>query len=249
MIENLKKSARITRAKSIAIIDLAQRFSNGQLSEEMLLSSKNNGKEDCDESSQKIRTELLKVKGIGPWSCDMFMMFYLEKSNILPLGDLGVRKGLALFFGWKGSAPKQQLCPKKDLKWIEKELKAYEPYRSLLTYFMWRVADTPIQDGGDHGGGDINVEKKGVDGRKEVEELDKQHEASKSRQLEQPIVSAANVYGNSSVSSPSKKRMTRMDDSSAASLVGSCINEMGEENCTPSKKRRSKRTIKRVVTP
>ena len=146
---------------------------------------------------------------------------------------VGVRKGLALFFGWKGSAPKQQLCPKKDLKWIEEELQMYEPYRSLLTYFMWRVADTPIQDGG----GNSKVKQECGDGP-ELKMPERQHKTKKRLKKEQPAFS-----------SPSKKQIISMDHSSTETLVTPCTNERGEENGTPPKRRRSKRNIRRLVTP
>ena len=43
-------------------------------------------------SEQEIRDELIKIKGIGHWTIDMFLMFTVLKSNILPVGDLGIKK-------------------------------------------------------------------------------------------------------------------------------------------------------------
>lgn len=129
----LQKPAGLTKAKAASLVDLANHFQDGRLSEEWLNAA----------SEEEVRKALLKVRGIGPWSCDMFLMFYLERPNILPLGDLGVRKGIAAWFGWRGSLPKGQLCPKKDAAWINEKLEIYKPYQSILTYFMWRAADTP----------------------------------------------------------------------------------------------------------
>jgi DNA-3-methyladenine glycosylase II len=129
----LQKPAGLTKAKAASIVDLAQHFQDGRLSEDWLNLA----------SEEDLRAALLKVRGIGPWSCDMFLLFYLERPNVLPLGDLGVRKGIAAWFGWRGSLPKGQLCPKKDATWINEKLEIYKPYQSILTYFMWRAADTP----------------------------------------------------------------------------------------------------------
>lgn len=129
----LQKPVGLTKNKAACIVDLAEHFAEGKLSEESLIQA----------SEEEVRKALLQVKGIGPWSCDMFLLFYLERPDVLPLGDLGVRKGIATWFGWRGSAPKGQLCPKKDAKWIQERLEIYKPYRSLLTYYMWRAADTP----------------------------------------------------------------------------------------------------------
>ena len=131
----LQKPAGLTKAKAASLVDLANHFQDGRLSEEWLNAA----------SEEDVRKALLKVRGIGPWTCDIFLMFYLERPNILPLGDLGVRKGIASWFGWRGSLPKGQLCPKKDAAWINEKLEVYKPYQSILTYFMWRAADTPAQ--------------------------------------------------------------------------------------------------------
>jgi DNA-3-methyladenine glycosylase II len=129
----LQKPGGLSKAKAFSIVDLANHFQDGRLSEEWLNAA----------SEEDVRKALLKVKGIGPWSCDIFLMFYLERPNVLPLGDLGVRKGIAAWFGWRGSLPKGQLCPKKDAAWIDEKLEIYKPYQSILTYFMWRAVDTP----------------------------------------------------------------------------------------------------------
>jgi DNA-3-methyladenine glycosylase II len=129
-----QKRAGLTRAKAASIVDLAQRFQDGRLSESMLTA----GTED------EVRKALLEVKGIGPWSCDIFLMFYLEHPNILPLGDLGIRKGLAKYFGWTGSGKGKELCGKQDAAWIREKLSAYDPYLTLLSYYMWRVNDIDV---------------------------------------------------------------------------------------------------------
>jgi 3-methyladenine DNA glycosylase/8-oxoguanine DNA glycosylase len=131
LVDRLQKPAGLSLAKAKSIVDLAQHFLRGDLSDEFLSSS--------PESS--IREALLKVKGLGPWSCDMFLMFALEKSNVLPVGDLGVRKGLSRHFSLRGSAKQGSLCPKKDLHLIQTTAKVFEPYQSLLSFYMWKAAD------------------------------------------------------------------------------------------------------------
>lgn len=125
---NFRKPAGLTKGKARSIVDLARHFDDGSLSEEFLMTTS-----DPD----TIRSALLQVKGIGPWSCDMFLQFYLEHSNILPLGDLGVRKGIAKQFGIQATGNN-----KKDAT-VRQRLQVYEPYLSIVTFYMWRVADTP----------------------------------------------------------------------------------------------------------
>lgn len=124
-----QKPAGLTKAKARSIVDLARHFQNGSLSEEFLTTTSD---------QDRIRAALLQVKGIGPWSCDIFLQLYLEHSNVLPLGDLGVRKGIAKQFGIQATGN-----PKKD-KLLRERLQVYEPYLSLVTYYMWRVIDTPV---------------------------------------------------------------------------------------------------------
>lgn len=130
----LQKPAGLTRAKAASIVDLAHHFDSGKITDHFLESA----------PEDDVRQALLGVRGIGPWSCDMFLMFYLERSNILPLGDLGVRKGLSVHFGIKGDGSKQQICPRKDVQRVRDLLQSYEPYLSLVSYYMWRVCDTPL---------------------------------------------------------------------------------------------------------
>jgi DNA-3-methyladenine glycosylase II len=114
-------------------VDLAEKFEAGILNDAFLQTA----------SEHDVREALLQVKGIGPWSCDMFLLFYLERPDVMPLGDLGVRKGIAKHFGVRGSGKQGSLCPKKDVDKMNDAVKAYAPYRSLLSFYMWKVVDTP----------------------------------------------------------------------------------------------------------
>ena len=133
--EHLRKPAGLSRAKAQAIVALAQAFVADDGDLEDFLNSPNSTEED-------IRSKLLPIKGIGPWTCDMFLMFYLEKGNVLPVGDFGVRKGIAKFFGLKGKGYKGSLCNIKDKEVMEQVMAPYKPYQSLISYYMWAVADT-----------------------------------------------------------------------------------------------------------
>jgi DNA-3-methyladenine glycosylase II len=132
LVDHLQKPAGLSLAKARSLVDLAQRFNDGILCEDVLQTS----------PEKQVRELLMQVRGLGPWSCDIFLLFYLERPNILPLGDLAVRKGIAKHFQLRGSGKQGALCPKKDLDKILDATKPFEPYRSLLSYYMWRVADT-----------------------------------------------------------------------------------------------------------
>lgn len=128
---HLQKPAGLSRAKARSIVALSQAFETRTLTESFLTSS----------SEDEIRKKLLGVKGIGPWSCDMFLICYLKLPDVFPVGDLGVRKGLAKLFSLHGKGAKRSLCPKKDIKMMEKVMQPYAPFRSIATYYMWKVAD------------------------------------------------------------------------------------------------------------
>ena len=80
----------------------------------------------------EIRNHLIEVKGIGPWTVDMFLIFGLGKSNIFPKGDLGFLKAISISY-------------KKKLPIEEKELnklfKNWSPYNTVATWYLWRSLD------------------------------------------------------------------------------------------------------------
>uniref|UniRef100_A0A7S0C787 HhH-GPD domain-containing protein n=1 Tax=Proboscia inermis TaxID=420281 RepID=A0A7S0C787_9STRA len=132
--EKLRKPAGLSNAKIRSIIDLSRHYKCGNLSDSFLF--------DNQITIDVLRDKLCQVKGLGPWSCDMFLIFHAHKPDILPLGDLAVRKGTAKLFGVKGSGKNGALCEKKDLAMLTRIHEPFAPYRSLSTYYMWRCADT-----------------------------------------------------------------------------------------------------------
>ena len=76
---------------------------------------------------------LLQVKGVGPWSVTMFQMFHLGHADVLPLGDLAVRRGLAHLYN----------IDDKNLEAMQQMTAAWEPYRSVGAWYMWRVKTQP----------------------------------------------------------------------------------------------------------
>lgn len=132
----VQKPSGLSRAKARSILDLSRHFASSTevLSEEYLTNP--------TATEEDLREALLRVKGLGPWSCDMFIMFHLEQKNVFPFGDLGVRKGVSKVFRVKGKGKQGSLCQKKDLEHVMTLVEPYSPYQSLLTYYMWRAADT-----------------------------------------------------------------------------------------------------------
>lgn len=122
-IETLR-SAGLSNAKALAVLDLAAHFADGRLSGRRL------GRWD----DERIATELVRVRGIGPWSVDMFLMFALTRPDVLPVGDLGVKKGMRRFFG---------LAADPDAATMHELAAPWRPFRSAASWYMWRVNETP----------------------------------------------------------------------------------------------------------
>ena len=83
--------------------------------------------------------QLVAVKGIGEWSAHMFMMFCLGRLNILPTGDLGIRKGMVLNYGLD-ELPKPTVMHELALK------NGWAPYQSVASWYLWQSLDNQPKD-------------------------------------------------------------------------------------------------------
>jgi DNA-3-methyladenine glycosylase II len=73
--------------------------------------------------------ELVAVKGVGLWSAHMFLMFQLERPDVLPVGDLGIRRAIERAYVLDGLP---------DAAAIEKVAEPWRPYRTLACRYLWR---------------------------------------------------------------------------------------------------------------
>ena len=73
----------------------------------------------------------------------MYQMFELHLPDVFPSGDLGVRNGMQIAFGLRGSGKNGSLDEKKDLEKLLAAMEPYRPYRSLVAWYMWRLVETP----------------------------------------------------------------------------------------------------------
>lgn len=83
-------------------------------------------------SDSEVKEHLVRVKGVGPWTTDMFLIFALNRPDILPLGDLGTKKGFQKAFKLKSLPSEKQM------------LKLAEPHagdRTTLTLYLWHILD------------------------------------------------------------------------------------------------------------
>ena len=78
---------------------------------------------------EEIIAELIKVKGIGRWTAEMFLIFSLGRQDVMPLGDLGVRKAIQKLYN---------LANLPDSEHIIKISSSWKPYRSIATWYLWK---------------------------------------------------------------------------------------------------------------
>lgn len=78
---------------------------------------------------QQVVEEVSRVRGLGSWSAEMFLLFHLGRRDLLPVKDLGIRKGFQRVFGWS-ELP--------DAARMERRARRWRPYRSLASWYLWR---------------------------------------------------------------------------------------------------------------
>jgi DNA-3-methyladenine glycosylase II len=92
-------------------------------------------------SDAEIVERLTQVRGIGPWTVEMLLIFRLGRPDVLPVSDYGVRKGFALTFQ---RIPKTRPLAAEDLPKPEvllKRGKRWAPFRSVASWYLWRACD------------------------------------------------------------------------------------------------------------
>jgi DNA-3-methyladenine glycosylase II len=115
------RKAGLSGAKIVAMKDLAQKTIDGVVPT----------LEQAEKlSDEELVERLVSVRGIGAWTVEMFLIFRLGRPDVLPIHDLGVKKGWAITYG-KKRMPK----PKELLAFGER----WRPYRTVASWYMWRA--------------------------------------------------------------------------------------------------------------
>jgi DNA-3-methyladenine glycosylase II len=120
--EETLREAGLSRQKIAYLRDLAVRVQCGELELEAL------HKLPDDEVSEKIT----RVKGLGRWSADMFLIFHLQRPDVLPVGDLGIRRAVERAYGLPA------LPDKRQLRTIAHP---WRPRRSLACLYLWKTLE------------------------------------------------------------------------------------------------------------
>lgn len=120
--EEMRAAAGLSRAKVAYLRSLAEHVVDSELELERL--------DDLPE--ERVIEELTAIKGLGAWSADMFLMFHLGRPDILPVGDLGIRKAVMIEY---------RLRKLPDPKRLEKIAKPWRPWRTTACIYLWRSLD------------------------------------------------------------------------------------------------------------
>jgi 3-methyladenine DNA glycosylase/8-oxoguanine DNA glycosylase len=115
------RKAGLSGAKVLAMKDLAQKTIDGVVP---------SFEEAQKLSDDELVERLVSVRGIGAWTVEMFLIFRLGRPDVLPIHDLGVKKGWSVTYG-KKHMPK----PKELLAFGER----WRPYRTVASWYMWRA--------------------------------------------------------------------------------------------------------------
>lgn len=119
------RSAGLSRNKAASIRDLATKVADGTVPLERI----NRLRDDV------IVERLSQVRGIGPWTAEMFLIFTLRRLDVWPVLDYGVRKGWALAYGLPELPTPKQLHPEGD---------RFRPYRTVVAWYCWRAVDLKL---------------------------------------------------------------------------------------------------------
>jgi len=139
------RAVGLSKQKSSYLFDMAERAHRGELDFSRVPAM----------SDEEVIEHLTQVKGVGVWTAHMFLMFTLKRPNVLPTGDFGIRMAVFKHYLDKRAAtsaqPKVERKPSRKPKQrkitlptpaqMEKIAKAWEPYRSVAYWYLWRSLD------------------------------------------------------------------------------------------------------------
>lgn len=118
------KTCGLSKAKATYIQDLAQHIIDGTLDLSRL----------DEQTNEAITKELVAVKGIGEWTAHMFLMFCMGRTDVLAVGDLGIRSAIKKLYGY------DHLPSPAEITELA-ERKGWHPYESVACWYLWYSLD------------------------------------------------------------------------------------------------------------
>ena len=120
------RSVGLSNAKAKYIKNISRAFLDGSIDYKNLRNLSNDA----------IMEKLVAIKGVGPWTAQMFLMFTLNRLDVFPSGDLGVQKGFQQYFKLK-ALPTPKTMKQKAERW--------KPFRTVASLYFWKVVDGPFE--------------------------------------------------------------------------------------------------------
>ncbi len=127
LAETRLRGAGLSRNKSLSLRAIAAGRISGDIPDER-------GMAQLDD--REIYARLTQLRGVGPWTVDMLMIFTLRRPDVMPATDFGIRKGFQIAYR-KRAMP----TPREILKRSE----SWRPYRTMASLYLWRIADESKQ--------------------------------------------------------------------------------------------------------
>lgn len=122
------RGAGLSGAKAAALRSLAEYARDGLVPDLALAESL---------PDNELIDQLTAVRGIGPWTVQMLLLFRLRRPDVLPTGDLGVRVGWGMVAGLDAPPPPRALAEAGE---------AWRPWRSVASWYLWRAVDLHRED-------------------------------------------------------------------------------------------------------
>ena len=116
---SILRSCGISLRKVTYLQDLSQYFTSGRLNEALWK----------DAEDEALIAELTKVKGIGRWTAEMFLIFHMLRPNVLPLDDLGLQRAISLYYNDSQPVSRLQMVA---------IARPWQPWCSVATWHLWR---------------------------------------------------------------------------------------------------------------
>lgn len=119
------RSAGLSRSKVMSMKDIAATAIAGRIPD---------GKRIARMPEPEIRDLLTQIRGIGPWTVDMLLIFTLRRPDVMPLNDYGLRKAFKIVYRKRALPTAKQLL---------RAAERWRPYRTTAALYLWRIADEP----------------------------------------------------------------------------------------------------------
>ena len=116
------RAAGLSRAKAAYLRSLAEHIVDGELPVDDL----------AELTDDQVYETLTAVKGLGRWTVDMFLIFHLGRPDVLPVGDLGIRRAVQIQYGLEDLPNPAEL---------ERIAEPWRPHRSLASLYLWESLD------------------------------------------------------------------------------------------------------------